>query len=96
MSETEPDTAGLDIPRAGGRKPQNGKAIRSLREKDGWQQTVFAERVGLTQSALSNIEREKKAARISTLNRIARALHVPVGAIMRDELEDDANGGTAA
>lgn len=71
------------------RRPQNGAAIRSLREKDGLHQSAFAAEVGLTQSALSNIERERKSARIATLNRIARALRVPTAAIMRDAVAEE-------
>ncbi len=70
---------------AGERSPrQNGAAIRSLREKDGWHQPEFARKVGMSQSALSNIEREKRSARPATIHRIARALRVPVAAITRD------------
>jgi transcriptional regulator with XRE-family HTH domain len=63
---------------------QNGAAIRSLREKDGWHQPDFAREVGMSQSALSNIEREKRSARPATIHRIARVLRVPVAAISRE------------
>jgi len=72
---------------------QNGPAIRSLREKDGWHQPEFARKVGMSQSALSNIEREKRSARPATIHRIARALRVPVAAITREH--DDADGSAA-
>jgi transcriptional regulator with XRE-family HTH domain len=85
MSRTQTVT----IPRvftggASGRLRQNGAAIRSLREKDGWHQPEFARQVGMSQAALSNIEREKRSARPATIHRIARALRVPVAAITRD------------
>ena len=67
----------------------NGAAIRSLREKDGWHQPDFAREVGVTQAALSNIEREKRGARPATIHRIARALRVPVAAITREYDETD-------
>jgi transcriptional regulator with XRE-family HTH domain len=75
-----------------GRLRQNGAAIRSLREKDGWHQPEFARKVGMSQPALSNIEREKRSARPATIHRIARALRVPVAAITRehDEMEGPA------
>jgi DNA-binding XRE family transcriptional regulator len=63
---------------------QNGAAIRSLRQKDGWHQPDFAREVGVTQAALSNIEREKRGARPATIHRIARVLRVPVAAITRE------------
>ena len=69
---------------------QNGAAIRSLREKDGWHQPEFARKVGVTQAALSNIEREKRGARPATIHRIAHALRVPVAAITREYDETDA------
>jgi len=67
-----------------GKLRQNGAAIRSLREKDGWHQPEFARKVGMSQAALSNIEREKRSARPATIHRIAHALRVPVAAITRD------------
>ena len=69
---------------ARGKLRQNGAAIRSLREKDGWHQPDFAREVGMSQSALSNIEREKRSARPATIHRIARVLRVPVAAITRE------------
>lgn len=83
MNGTQKDTAPLTRER---RKPpkQNGPAIRALREKDTWSQDAFAKAVGICQSSLSDIEREASDARITTLNRIARKLHVPLDAIMRD------------
>jgi len=47
----------------------------------------------MSQSALSNIEREKRSARPATIHRIARALRVPVAAITREH--DDADGSAA-
>lgn len=66
------------------RPRQNGAAIRALREKDGWTQTALARAVGMTQANYWRIESEAANARVESLNRIARALRVPVAAIMRD------------
>jgi transcriptional regulator with XRE-family HTH domain len=41
----------------------------------------------MSQSALSNIEREKRSARPATIHRIARVLRVPVAAITRERDE---------
>lgn len=83
-------TATRDLPsRVQPRLRQNGAAIRSLREKDGWHQPEFARKVGMSQSALSNIEREKRSARPATIHRIARALRVPVAAITREQESAD-------
>lgn len=63
---------------------QNGAAIRALREKDGYSQQGLAKAAHITQTALSAIERDAASAYVTTLNRIARALCVPVSAIIRD------------
>lgn len=63
---------------------QNGPAIRSLREKDGWKQSDFAKAIKISQAALSNIERERRPTTMRMLNVIARTLCVPVTAITRD------------
>ncbi len=86
MSATQTVMAAATRPggQARGKLRQNGAAIRSLREKDGWHQPDFAREVGMSQSALSNIEREKRSARPATIHRIARVLRVPVAAITRD------------
>src|SRR5215475_13785228 len=92
MTQTVTTAAREPIARLPGRLRQNGAARRSLREKDGWHQPEFARKVGMSQSALSNIEREKRSARPATIHRIAHALRVPVAAITRDydELEGPA------
>ena len=84
MTQTVTTATRGPIGRGPGRLRQNGAAIRSLREKDGWHQPEFAKEVGMSQSALSNIEREKRSARPATIHRIARALRVPVAAITRE------------
>jgi transcriptional regulator with XRE-family HTH domain len=64
---------------------QNGAAIRALRRKDGQSVSDLAEACGLTNAqSLVNIENEFRQASIELLNRIARALGVPVAAILRD------------
>src|ERR1700739_1430015 len=91
MSMTQTATMPLGEPpgRAQRGRRQTGAAIRRLREKDGWHQPEFARKVGMSQSALSNIEREKRSARPATIHRIARALRVPVAAITRERDEPD-------
>lgn len=69
--------------------PQHGPAIRALRIKDGLSVNGLAELVGCAQSAISNIELERKQPSEQMLNRIARALHVPVAAISREPFADD-------
>lgn len=69
---------------------QNGQAIRSLREKDGYTQRAFAQAIGMKPANLCNIENETHSARVPTLNKIARQLRVPVAAIMRELAAEDA------
>jgi transcriptional regulator with XRE-family HTH domain len=64
--------------------PQNGSSIKHLRLKDGWKQRDLASQAGITQSALSYIEAERHPASDLVINRLARALRVPVAAITRD------------
>ncbi|WP_431889558.1 helix-turn-helix domain-containing protein [Nocardiopsis alba] len=60
----------------------NGAAIRALREKDGLSLEQLSELAGFkTHSHLSHIERDEKRPSLRALNRIARALGVPVAAI---------------
>jgi DNA-binding XRE family transcriptional regulator len=80
MNETPKD---ITSPRVEPPKRQNGLAIRVIREKDGWSQNQLAKMVGIAQPSLSEIEGETVNAKVVTLNRIARQLHIPVGAIMR-------------
>lgn len=84
MEGTLKDTTSAGATRGSRPRRQNGAAIRALREKDGWSQTALAEKVGIRQASLSAIESESANAYITTLNLIARALRVPVAAIMRD------------
>jgi transcriptional regulator with XRE-family HTH domain len=80
---------------------QNGAAIRALRRKDGQSVSDLAESVGLSAQGLTNIENEFRQASPEALNRIARALSVPVAAITRtpvpaENTEDAENGSSAA
>jgi transcriptional regulator with XRE-family HTH domain len=86
MSETQQDTIAPRRTRQRGaqRAPQNGAAIRSLREKDGYTQAAFARELGMKASSLCMVESESRHAQVSTINRIARQLRVPAAAIMRD------------
>jgi transcriptional regulator with XRE-family HTH domain len=88
MGKTPTDTAPPRRTRYCGPTRQVGAAIRALREKDCWpSQEAFARAVGMTQANLSRIENEDVNARLSTLNKIARGLGVPVRAILRDDID---------
>lgn len=63
---------------------QNGLAIRHMRIKDGMKPGEFANKALISYSTLDNIENERKSAGVEVLHRIAKALDVPVQAIIRD------------
>lgn len=62
----------------------NGLAIRAFRVKAGKKPGEFAALVRLSYQHLDNIENERKQASLEVLHRIAVALEIPIGAIMRD------------
>jgi DNA-binding XRE family transcriptional regulator len=95
MERTLADIESSDPDRRQLPKRQNGAAIRALREKDGWSQTALAREVGIRQATLSGIESESANAQVTTLNRIARALRVPVAAVMRDCMTAEAGSAAA-
>jgi transcriptional regulator with XRE-family HTH domain len=64
---------------------QDGAKIRALRKQRGLSVPGFAELIGITPQALSNIELGNKPAGISTLISIARELGVPVDDLIRDD-----------
>ncbi len=63
--------------------PQNGPAIKVIRKRTGRTQEEIAEAVGIDQSYLSLIESETRAATEHVINAIAKALDVPVEALLR-------------
>lgn len=64
---------------------QNGLAIRHLRIKSGKKPGEFASAARISYSTLDNIENERKSASPEVLHRIALALDVPVGALIRED-----------
>lgn len=65
---------------------QNGLTIRHMRIKDGMKPGEFATKAVISYSTLDNIENERKNASVEVLHRIAKALDVPVHAIIRDSV----------
>jgi transcriptional regulator with XRE-family HTH domain len=54
-----------------------GKNLRRIRERAGLTQEEVAERSGVHATEVSRIERGKRDPRVSTVERLARALGVP-------------------
>lgn len=63
-----------------------GKNIKAIRKQKGITLQELADRVGLTKSYLSKIERSKKAPPYSTVNKIAMALEVEVPYLLSEKL----------
>ena len=53
-----------------------GRAVRELRERNGWSQTQLARAAGMTQSAVARFEAGGTVPTLTVLDRLARALDV--------------------
>jgi len=62
-----------------------GQRLRVLREERGISMRALARRSGLSANALSMIERSLTSPSVSTLNKLATALEVPITAFFRQE-----------
>jgi len=54
-----------------------GQAIKELRKRNGINQGDFADKIGISQTALSQIESNKKHPSSTTRYKIAKALDIP-------------------
>lgn len=64
-----------------------GARIREARKKNRLSQDDVADKIGVTQNAVSSWERDRTEPDLATINRIAKALGVPVVAILSDSEE---------
>jgi transcriptional regulator with XRE-family HTH domain len=55
--------------------------VRLLLAREGWNQLELAQSAGLSQGMISQLLAGEKGVRLSTLDRVAAALHVDVGAL---------------
>jgi transcriptional regulator with XRE-family HTH domain len=55
-----------------------GQRLRTFRERQGWSLRVLAEQCGLSINAISRIERGENSPTVSSLQRLASALGVPI------------------
>lgn len=69
-----------------------GHAIRMCRTQRGASQTEVANRANCSVSYLSMLENNKRDPKLSTITRIAQALHVPVGVLLFLAAEKDELG----
>ena len=63
-----------------------GKRIRSARERKGWRQEDFAERIGLSVTYTGMIERGEKVPKLETFITIANVLEVSADQLLADVL----------
>ncbi|MEU4576657.1 helix-turn-helix transcriptional regulator [Nonomuraea sp. NPDC023979] len=63
---------------------QNGSALRDFRCKAGVKRSALAKQVGISYSALANIENEHRDVSVEVLNRLANALTVNLRSVLRD------------
>lgn len=63
----------------------NTEALKALRQTGGDSQRSLAERAGISEYALNQIELGRAQPRDSTIKKLADALSVPVGAISHTE-----------
>jgi len=71
------------------------KLVR-LRRDHGWTQDMLAGYAGLSGEMVKKLEQgTRKSARISTLSALARALNVPVGALLSDSVLGEIAGEPA-
>ncbi len=64
---------------------QIGERVREAREAAKMTQGELGERIGLTRASVTNIEKARQNVQLHTLYAIARALQVPVVALLPEE-----------
>jgi XRE family transcriptional regulator, regulator of sulfur utilization len=57
--------------------------VRALRERRGWTQERLAEKAGISRGYLARLETARQDPKLSTLEKLARALGVSVAALLR-------------
>lgn len=66
-----------------------GDNIKSIRKSKKMTQTDFAELMGLSRSYIGDLENNRRNPSIKTLEAIARALDVPIVALLNDSSNDN-------
>ncbi len=64
----------------------NGKKLKALRKKKGLRQKDIADKAGVTLTTICKIETKQKTVKIVTIEKIAKALKVPVKALYRNKI----------
>ena len=59
-------------------KNKIGNQLKELRKSRGWRQLEVADKVGLSRSAISNIEAGERALTLTTLNRFCEVYNIDI------------------
>ena len=60
-----------------------GRRLRQLRGRRGWSQNLLAAKAGLSGKFLGEVERGEKSISLDSLAHVARALRVPLVAMLK-------------
>lgn len=63
-----------------------GARIREIRKERRWSQAELAQKAGMAQTSISEIEREQISPSVDTVERIAAALGISVGVLFESPL----------
>ena len=66
-----------------------GSAIKKIRKENGFTQSFLAEKCGITQAYLSQIESNTKEPNISTIKKIAENLDIPLPILFFLSIENE-------
>ena len=66
-----------------------GAAVRRFREKQGYSQEMFADKVRVHRTYLGGIERGERNPTLTTIHRVADALGVPAWRLLRDAADKE-------
>ncbi len=61
---------------------QFGEKLRKLRKEQGFSQEELADRAGLHRTYVSSVERGERNVSLQTIDKLARALNLPIGDLM--------------
>ena len=60
-----------------------GRRLRQLRQKRGWSQELLGDKAGLSGKFVGEVERGEKSISLDNLAHVARALRVPLVAMLK-------------
>ena len=64
-----------------------GQNLKAIRKRMKLTQTEMAERIGISQSYLADIEHNRKNISLAVVLRIAKGLNIPVNKLINDDIK---------